>query len=268
MTRKAGQIRIGTSGWHYAHWVGIFYPEQMKPRNFFEFYRRYFDTVEMNNPFYRMPTAATVDGWRSAAPDDFVFAVKANRSITHTHKLRGVDNQLATYFEAIQRLGPTLGPILFQLPPRWRVNVERLQEFLVGLPRRMHYVLEFREPSWFNNEIYRLLRQHHAALCIHDMGGNLTPVQITAPLIYVRFHGRSGHYGGNYDDDSLNWWAAQMRRWSDEGHDVYGYFNNDVNGYAPRNAYQLRQLLGQVDVPLPEQTAGEQQRADEQKTGR
>lgn len=250
MARRIGEIRIGTSGWHYAHWVGVFYPEGTKPQGFFNFYRRYFDTVELNNPFYRMPTTHAVDGWRQAAPDDFLFAVKANRSITHTRKLGEVDDQLAAYFNAIERFGPTLGPVLFQLPPRWHVDVDRLQSFLARLPGQMRYVFEFREPDWFSDQVYRLLREHHASLCIHDMGGNLTPIQITAQLVYVRFHGRSGHYGGDYDLDSLRWWADQIRRWSSDGYDVCGYFNNDLDGHAPHNAYQLRHLLGQVDGPL------------------
>jgi uncharacterized protein YecE (DUF72 family) len=250
MPRRKGQIRIGTSGWHYAHWLGIFYPEGTKPAQYFQYYRRWFDTVEMNNPFYRMPSPDTVDAWRAAAPDDFLFAVKANRSITHTHKLSNVDRQLADYFAAVERFGPTLGPILFQLPPRWKFNAERLQEFLARLPGGMKYVMEFREPSWFNDACYRLLREHNVALCIHDMGGNLTPMQVTAPLIYIRFHGRSGHYGGDYDQDSLNWWAKQVRHWSNEGYDVCGYFNNDAEGFAPRNAHDLRRLLGQADKPL------------------
>jgi uncharacterized protein YecE (DUF72 family) len=234
---------IGTSGWHYKHWMGVFYPAGTATSEMLEFYARHFGTVEINNSFYRLPTATTFDNWRERSPRSFCFAVKASRFITHIKKLKDPKSSSAKFFEVADRLGKKLGPILFQLPPRWKVNVERLSEFLEALPQRHKYVFEFRDESWLTEEVFAVLRQHGAAHCIHDFEEMKIPHEITAEFSYVRFHGpTSAKYAGSYSKRELRTWIEEMRKW--EVREVYVYFNNDPGGAAVRNATTLREMLG------------------------
>jgi uncharacterized protein YecE (DUF72 family) len=185
----AHRVRIGTSGWHYKHWLGVFYPTGTRPSEMFQFYARHFDTVEINNSFYRLPTATTFDNWRESSPRNFCYAVKASRFITHMKKLKDPQSSSAKFFLVADRLDDKLGPILFQLPPRWKVNVERLDEFLRTLPREHQYAVEVRDESWLITEVYELLRQHNVAFCIHDFADMKVPKSITADFTYLRFHG-------------------------------------------------------------------------------
>ena len=238
-----GNIYIGTSGWNYKHWLGRFYPEKFPASKMLAFYAEHFKTVELNNSFYHLPSAKSFETWRETTPDKFVFAVKGSRFITHMKKLKDPKPATEKFFAPAVRLEEKLGPILFQLPPRWRVNTERLATFLEVLPREHRYVFEFREPSWFTDEVYGLLRDHNAALCIYHMTGYDSPHEITADFVYVRFHGTETTYGGSYSDETLQQWAARIRDWQRERKDVYVYFNNDPEAIAVANAKTLQQLV-------------------------
>lgn len=237
-------IRIGTSGWVYNHWRGLFYPHELPHSAWFDHYARAFDTVEINNSFYRLPSAATFDAWRDHAPPGFCYAVKASRYLTHLKKLKDPEQPLHTFFERAERLGRTLGPVLYQLPPRWKVNVERFESFLAALPPGHTHVVEFRDSSWLIEDVFRLMERYGVAHCIHDMHPLAVPLRVTAPAIYLRFHG--DRYAGSYSYDALAGWAARIAAWHDAGHDVFAYFNNDIGGHAIHNARTLMELLGIV----------------------
>jgi uncharacterized protein YecE (DUF72 family) len=240
---RDGRIHIGTSGWHYDHWVGPFYPEGTRPEAFLAHYARRFRTTEVNNTFYRLPTPATFAAWREHTPRRFIFACKASRYITHMKKLRDPEVSCQRFLEAVEALGDKLGPILFQLPPRWRVNPGRLAAFLAALPRRRRFAFEFRDESWFAPEVYRLLSQYDAAFCIYELAGRRAPVEITGRFVYLRLHGPGGPYQGRYDDPALAAWAARILMWRKAGRDVYCYFDNDERGYAARDAGRLIEMV-------------------------
>jgi uncharacterized protein YecE (DUF72 family) len=240
-------IRVGTSGWTYRHWRGDFYPPGLRQKEEFAFYTRQFSAVELNATFYRLPPAATFAGWRERAPAGFTFAVKASRYLTHLKKLADPGPALALLQERASHLGPAQGPLLFQLPPHWRYDGERLAAFLAALPQRPSSAMEFRHPSWFNEEAYDLLRRAQVGLCIYDLAGFQSPELVTAPLVYVRLHGPASAYDGSYSDAALARWATAMRGWRDTGHEVHCYFDNDIGGHAPRNARTLRALIGAQD---------------------
>lgn len=236
-------IRIGTSGWHYGHWLGSFYPRGTPARDMLACYARSFDTVEINNSFYRLPSRKALETWRARTPEGFVFAVKASRFITHMKKLKDPGQSCSRFFAVVAALGDRLGPILFQLPPAWRVDAGRLDDFLAALPTANRYAFEFRDETWFCEPVYRTLRRHGAALCVYHLEGRLSPMRHTAGFDYVRLHGPEGRYGGSYDDATLGRWAQTFRRWRRQGRDVYCYFDNDQKGYAPSDAARLRALL-------------------------
>jgi uncharacterized protein YecE (DUF72 family) len=242
---EAAEIRIGTSGWHYQHWVNRFYPEHSSSATMLQFYFQHFDTVELNNSFYRLPDSSTFRSWRAAVPRDFRFAVKASRFITHNKKLNDPENVLKTFLPRAEALGAKLGPVLFQLPPRWKLNLERLHSFLIALPRRHRYTIEFRETSWNVPEVYELLRTHNAAYCIYQLGRFLSPLELTADWAYVRLHGPEGKYQGSYPPRSLNQWATRIAQWSTHMKAIYVYFDNDESAYAPHNALELKRLVDQ-----------------------
>jgi len=247
----AGQIHIGTSGWHYKHWLGTFYPERWPAARMLDFYIRHFDTVELNNSFYRLPTFEAMNGWREATPDNFIFALKGSRFITHNKKLKDPENAIQNILPRAEALGQKLGPILWQLPPSWKVNLDRLEEFLTILPRYHRYTFEFREPSWLTEDTYRLLRRFNAAFCIYDIALFHSPVLVTANFAYVRLHGPSQHkYGGSYDTSSLKNWELRLRDWAHAGIDSYVYFDNDQAGFAPQNALALKHALADADEDI------------------
>jgi len=236
-------IRIGCSGWQYRHWRGDFYPAELPLDRWLEYYAARFTTVEINNTFYRLPGGATFDEWRRRAPADFVYAVKASRFLTHMKKLKDPDEPLDRLFSRAVRLGRTLGPMLYQLPPKWPVNVDRLERFLKALPRRRRQAIEFRDASWYCDEVFALLERHRVALCLHDMAGSSTGRLTVGPFIYVRFHGVE-KYGGRYSDRTLETWAGWLAARVRAGAPLYAYFNNDTGGHAPRDAVRLRAALG------------------------
>ena len=236
-------VRVGCSGWQYKHWRGNFYPTELSQRQWFEHYASMFDTVEINNSFYRLPEATTFASWAARAPRGFLFAVKASRFLTHMKKLKDPEEPIERFFDRARALGRHLGPVLYQLPPGWKLDWERLEHFLHMLPRDVRHVIEFREPTWHTPEVYALLEQHRVSLCLHDMPGSATGRIRVGPCVYVRFHGASGRYDGSYPDERLADWAGWLRDAAHAGADVYAYFNNDVGGHAPRNAIVLRRYL-------------------------
>ena len=210
----------------------------------FEFYARHFNTVEINNSFYRLPTPQTFEAWRENAPRDFVFAVKASRFITHMKKLKDAKRSSEKFFLATDYLEKKLGPILFQLPPRWKLNIDRLAEFLEALPDEHRYAIEFRDESWLVTEVFQLLRKYKAAFCIHDFADMKVPIEVTADFAYIRFHGpTSAKYWGSYSKAELRKWAQRIDGWRRELSSVYVYFNNDPAGEAVKNALTLYVLV-------------------------
>jgi uncharacterized protein YecE (DUF72 family) len=234
---------VGTSGYVYVHWRrGVFYPQGLRQREELRYYAERFRTVELNNPFYRLPAAESFDRWREAVPDDFLYAVKASRYITHVQRLRDAAESVALFLERAERLGPKLGPILFQLPPTYGADVLVLRRFLDHLPAGHRWVVEFRHPSWHTAEVYDTLAQHDAALCI-PVGGRVRPDLVTtAGFVYIRMHAGDGP-GGGFTPEQLQWWAGRLRALGKAGKDRFVYFNNDAGGHAPRDARTLLDLL-------------------------
>ncbi len=238
-----GQIWIGTSGWHYKHWVGNFYPERLPSSRMLAEYIQHFNTVELNNTFYKLPTQNGLLTWRESTPPDFRFAVKGSRFLTHMKKLNNAEDGLKRFLDAVDVLAPKLDTILFQLPPKWEINLDRLAAFLALLPHCYRYAFEFRHPTWNTSETYKLLAKHNAAYCIFDLAGYLSPLEITADFSYIRLHGPGGKYQGSYSDAALRKWASTIAEWSKKLAAVYIYFDNDDSGYAPRDALRLKTLL-------------------------
>ncbi len=238
------EVWLGTSGYVYRHWRrGVFYPTGLPAREELRYFASQFKTVELNNPFYRLPTVGMFERWREVTPDQFHFAVKASRYITHIKRLREVGAELALFLERADYLGSKLGPILFQLPPNQQIDTARLGDFLRLLTQNRRWVLEFRHPSWHTNEVYQLLTDHAVALCI-PVGGGLYPDRVTtAPFTYFRMH-RGQEAAGGFTEEELVSWAAQIRALRNAGKEVYVYFNNDWGGFAIRDAFKLRELLG------------------------
>jgi uncharacterized protein YecE (DUF72 family) len=243
----AGRLRLGTSGYVYPHWRRVFYPPRLPVREWLPFYAQHFDTVELNNPFYRLPDKAAFRGWRAAVPEDFVFTVKASRYLTHLKRLRSARAPLDRLLRRVRPLGPTLGPLLFQLPPQFHADLPRLTTFLGALGRQPHFTrlraaLEVRHASWLAPETFDLLRKAGVALCFHDARVQPVTGPVTASFVYIRRHGTSPRYRGSYPDSMLEADARRIRRWLADGLDVYIYFNNDIGGAAVRNAIRLRRL--------------------------
>jgi len=237
------RIYIGTSGWNYKHWLGPFYPEKLPAGEMLEFYAQYFNTVELNNSFYHLPTVKAFKSWRKTVPDNFCFSVKGSRFITHMKKLKAPKTSSRKLFVRVKYLQDKLGPILFQLPPHWRLNLERLRTFVESLPEGHLYAFEFREQSWFTDEVYELLQKHNAALCLYHMTGYDSPLKITADFVYVRMHGTESKYRGSYPAKALTTWSKRINRWLAESRAVYFYFNNDPEGHAVKNAISLQELI-------------------------
>jgi uncharacterized protein YecE (DUF72 family) len=240
-----GEVRIGCSGWNYKHWRELFYPKGLPPRRWLEHYAEVFDTVEVNATFYRLPTEKAVAGWVESSPPGFLFAVKGSRYLTHIKRLTDLGEGVRLFYERIEPLlrSPKMGPVLWQLPPNFRRDDERLAAALERLPAGRH-AFEFREASWFAPEVYDLLRDHGAALVIgHHRSRPFQTFELTADWTFVRFHGGARGRNGNYSHGELEEWAQRLEEWRDRG-DVYAYFNNDWEGYALENGRWLRRRLG------------------------
>jgi len=237
MTRP--RIHIGCSGWNYRHWRGRFYPEKTPSSRWFREYSLVFSTVEVNNTFYRLPEESTFKKWREQAQKDFVYSMKASRYITHMKKLKGAKEPAADFMKRASLLGKHLGPVLFQLPPHWGVDAARLDEFTDNLPKRHRYVFEFRDSSWYDDDVYRILSGKKMSMCLHDMKGSESPLSIVGDVCYIRFHGTSGRYGGSYPLALLKKWIKIIKEACELKKDVYVYFNNDAEAHAPEDALKL-----------------------------
>ncbi|HYC60340.1 MAG TPA: DUF72 domain-containing protein [Thermoanaerobaculia bacterium] len=241
------EIRIGTSGYHYKHWVGRYYPAGLKSSEMLAHYLRDFDTVELNNTFYQLPNESTFDNWRDSTPRDFLYAVKGSRFITHMIKLKDAQRGLMNFLPRARRLESKLGPVLWQRPPGWKVNTERLEEFLSILPRDIRYTFELRNETWMNDQVYEILRKYDAAFCIYELAGYQSPVEVTADWTYVRLHGPTHFkYQGSYSDAQLAEWASRIKGWSRKMKAIYVYFDNDDSAYAVDNAITLKRMLGKL----------------------
>jgi uncharacterized protein YecE (DUF72 family) len=236
-------IRVGTSGWSYDHWRVLFYPEKLTAKDRLRHYAEHFDTVEINSSFYRLPNEKTFQSWRQTVPREFTFAVKASRYLTHLKRLVEPREPFEVFMSRARLLGKKLGPVLFQLPPRFKARPDRLAGLLKLLPSKRRFAVEFRDPSWFSDETAAMLEGNGVALCIYDMVGVDCPHWVTAPFVYLRLHGTTGKYGGSYPPRELDRWAKEARHWLDEGLDVYVYFNNDASGHAVVNARELARRL-------------------------
>jgi uncharacterized protein YecE (DUF72 family) len=236
-------IRIGCSGWNYRHWRGRFYPQGLRAKDWFGFYAERFDTVEINNSFYRLPAAETFDAWRIQAPPDFLYAVKANRYLTQAKKLKECEEPLARMIPPMRHLKKTLGPILYQLPPSLRLNPGRLEAFLALLPHDLTHVFEFRDSSWYRDETLEMLDRFGAGFVAHDFPGRASPRWAASDIAYVRFHGAAGKYYGRYDKKTLSCWCDWMLEQARMGRPVWAYFNNDTDAAAIDDALALRALV-------------------------
>jgi uncharacterized protein YecE (DUF72 family) len=236
-------VWIGTSGYVFRHWRGgVFYPPGLRLQDELTWYAGRFGTVELNNPFYRIPSAEQFARWRDATPADFVFAVKVNRLISHTLRLRDAAAPLGTFLGRATVLGAKLGPLLVQLPPQFQLDLPRLESFLDGVPREHRWTVEFRHPSWQIPAVYDALGRRGVALCV-PVGGRVQPDLVsTASFTYIRMHAGAGEAGG-FTERQLGPWAARVRALARSGKDVYVYFNNDREGHAVRDARRLREML-------------------------
>ncbi|MFA9201394.1 MAG: DUF72 domain-containing protein [Cypionkella sp.] len=240
---RAAPVRIGCSGWMYKHWRWLFYPDKLPVKRWFAFYAERFDTVEINNSFYRLPKPETFAAWRDQAPAGFAYAVKANRYLTQAKKLADCAEPMARMMAAIAPLGTALGPILYQLPPRFALNLERLESFLGLLPSGYEHVFEFRDPSWYCAPVYDALARHGASLCLHDMPRSATVRRAAGPVAYVRFHGAGGKYVGRYAGNVLAGWAEWLAAEARGGRPAWVYFNNDIHGHAIDDALAFRAMV-------------------------
>ncbi len=239
-------IHIGTSGWSYAHWEGVIYPQGLPPRERLAYYLGHFATAELNASYYRWPGERTFAGWRRRLPPGFRLSVKAPGLLTHRRRLYGPEAWVERMARGMGLLGERAGVLLVQLPPTLPYDHARLDYFLGRLPPGLRVACEFRHPSWHNEAVYGLLERHGAAYCVMSGAGLPCVLRATAPFVYVRLHGPSHDwlYAGSYSDDDMRWWAGRVREWAGQGREVWAYFNNDGEGNAVRNALALRHLVG------------------------
>ena len=237
----AGDIRIGCSGWSYPHWLRVVYPEKMPAREHFAFYAQHFNTVEINNSFYRQPPRERFEAWREQAPPGFVFAVKGSRYVTHI-KRRAVEKEsIDLVVDSALGLDDKLGPILFQLQANFHVDLERLERFVAMLPDHVRFTLEFRHDSWLVPAVFERLRAHRIALCIPDHPKMPKSLEITSDFTYIRMH--LPPHGLGYSERGLHPWAERVVDWRRAGLDVFMYFNNDMEGHAVKDAKTLISLI-------------------------
>jgi uncharacterized protein YecE (DUF72 family)/alkylated DNA nucleotide flippase Atl1 len=253
-----GRARVGCSGYVYPDWRGIVYPEGSRTADWFSIYAARFDTVELNTTFYRLPTTSAVEQWAAQAPPGFLYAAKLGAFGTHRKKLRDAAGWLPNHLDRVRRLGRALGPNLVQLPPRWKRNTERLDEFLTLAPTDIRWAVELRDPSWIHDDVFAVLERHGAALCIHDLLPR-HPWLLTTSWTYLRFHGpdaQANPYHGRYGGRRLGRASRTIRGWLDTGTDVFAYFNNDFEGHAVVDAEWLRRSIDPEADPPGHPTPG------------
>ena len=250
-----GKLFIGTSGWIYSHWEGIFYPEYLPSKEKLKYFARHFNTVEINYSFYHLPRPTTYQTWYQQTPENFVFAVKASKFITHIKRLKGIKEAWKIFLERAFNLKEKLGPVLFQFPPSFKATpqeIKRLNHFLKhitaskgkkGVISPLRFAFEFRHSSWCEEKIYRLLNEYGSAWVIADSPRYPKAEVVSADFVYIRMHGSKVMFSSDYTSEELNDLAKKIRRWLRENLDVYCYFNNDAHGYAVKNAQTLKRKL-------------------------
>jgi uncharacterized protein YecE (DUF72 family) len=238
-------LQIGTSGWQYRHWRETFYPRGVAQARWLEFYADRFDTVESNAAFYRLPEAATFAAWAERTPPNFVMAVKASRYLTHILRLSEPDEPVKRLMDNASELGRKLGPILVQLPPSLRLELDRLRRTLDVFPAGVRVAVEFRHKSWFIDEVQRELAEREVALCLADRRGPITPIWRTANWTYLRFHVGRATPSPCYGRDALETWVARLAEHWKPDEDAYVYFNNDPRACALRDAIVFARLAAQ-----------------------
>lgn len=247
---NSSKLYIGTSGWSYKHWSGVFYPENIKPVKFLEYYITQFDCVELNASFYHTPKKATVTGWVKRTPDSFIFCPKMSRFITHLKKLANTENSLENFFGVFEPMSDRLGPVLIQLPPGLKYNASLITGFMEILKEKYHqhrFAVEVRHKSWINDHFFSLLEDYRFAFVIADSGKRFPYYEaITTDFVYIRFHGHEKLYASDYPEWELKEYALKIKEWMRRGKEVWAFFNNDFGGYAVKNAQKLREIIGSM----------------------
>ncbi|MCL5960994.1 MAG: DUF72 domain-containing protein [Chloroflexi bacterium] len=242
------EYRVGTSGWHYEHWRGRFYPMDLPKSKWLEYYARRFDTVEVNNSFYRLPSEKAFRNWYDQSPEGFIFALKASRIITHYRKLKNIHEPLSTFLGRAANLKEKLGPVLYQLPPTLKRDDPLLAEFVSALPEGVRHVVEFRHRSWYEEPVFEILRRRGIGYCIVSQPGFESPFTATGRFAYIRFHGRTALYAGSYSDSELARWALKIQALERPTDEVFAYFNNDAEANAVFNAQELIRKLSERPI--------------------
>jgi uncharacterized protein YecE (DUF72 family) len=238
------EIRIGCSGFNYQHWKGRFYPEDLAQKNWFLYYYRVFNSVELNVTFYRLPGPETFEKWYRGTPADFAFSLKGSRFITHIKRILEPEKPLDLFFSGALLLQDKLRSVLWQFPPSFGKDAERLRNFLGLLANYpVRNALEFRHHSWITEDVFDLCREHDVSLCMADWPEYLDELPVVSDFVYIRRNGAGGNYDTCYSKASLERDATRIRGYSKEGKDVFVYFNNDAHGYAPENARVLLEIL-------------------------
>jgi uncharacterized protein YecE (DUF72 family) len=243
---KTQNTYIGTSGWSYKHWAGLFYPSGTKPAKYLEYYITRFNCVELNSCFYHLPRKTTIVGWLNRTPDDFKFCPKLSRFITHQKRLNEVESPLHRFFELFKEMKHRLGPVLIQLPPGLKFNRSLIKDFLHILTENYgeyKFAIEVRHKSWITDEFFNLLEQHHIAFVIADSGQRFPDQEVvTTDLVYLRFHGPDKLYASDYPENQLYVYAKKISEWLNSSKEIWVFFNNDFHGYAVKNAEMLRSM--------------------------
>lgn len=240
------KLHIGTSGWSYKHWHGIFYPDDLSPLKYLEHYFSRFDCVELNSSFYHLPRKSTVEGWLNRTPSNFIFCPKLSRYITHHLRLQNTDEALARFFDIFESLKAKTGPVLVQLPPNLPYEKERTDAFLKLLSDKYgdyRFAIEIRHKSWINDEFFTVLEKAGIAFTIAE-SGNRYPYyeKLTADFVYLRFHGSGQLYSSNYSDPELDYFSSMIKGWLHDNKEVWVFFNNDAHGYAISNSMRLKEI--------------------------
>jgi len=243
MNKAKFDIRIGTSGWYYNHWSGLFYPANLPKTRWFQYYAEHFDSVEVNNTFHQLPKQESVKKWYAQAPKNFIYTVKANRYITHIKRLKNASDALERFFETVDLLKQKLGPVLYQLPPSLQKDLDLLGGFIRLLPKNRIAVFEFRHKSWYSDDTFELLNKFNVGFCVHDMPSKQSPRINTGNIIYIRFHGSTEKYSGNYTKSTLKDWVHWLKEQNKKARRIYIYFNNDFNAFAVENAKQIKEQI-------------------------
>ena len=254
----AGERKIfaGTSGWRYAHWRHLLYPEDLEPRQWLHAYAEEFATVEVNSSFFGLLETRDIEAWCAMTPADFKFSIKADRRITHEKKLKNCDSELSAFLRRCHLFADRLGPIIFQLPTGWRANLRRLEAFLGALPATAAYVFDLRDPTWHTPDVFDLLREHQASFCIYQLHGYNAPMEAPGDLVYIRLSGPGGGSIGSYRAATLRSWVSCACGWNRDGKDVYVYFDNDADGHAVKNARRYTGFLREGPILPGEPTEG------------